>query len=305
MADAYTGTAEMGTSTLLLHKMVQARVIPFYEKMRIFSGLVGDENLIEVPPGSYSVEVGQDNTVAMGIAAEHTEVAAVQYSPTSRTLVPVVFVVSVNATWEAYQSTPIGLADKIARVGATEYARFEDGDTTYGYSTLYTEATASTHELGADGTPLTASSINAANQALMTSGAPGDYNAVVDPIHVKELYNDSEAKQWLAMPNGDRAVEVGVAPNRFVGHIMGVDIWRADAMIESSGLFAMVFGRGALGQAFKRYSSPINPTPANLHVESEYKEETRSIRTNFTTVFHNSGLPFSATTNSFMVAIQS
>jgi hypothetical protein len=303
MAENYTQTTDLGTSDYLLHKMVSARLLPYYEKKRVFSGLLGEENRIEVPPGSYSIEVGQASALTMGIAAQVTAVEAQTFAPTSRTLLPVVFVVSTNTSWEATQSTPISLADGIARAGATEFARFEDGGTTYGFNALYTEATGTTHELGANGTPMTASLINAGQQALWTSGAPEPYNCAVDPIQVKELYNDPEAKQWLVMPNGDYAAKVGVSPDRYVGSIYGVHIWRTDKMIESTGLFAMMFGRGALGKAYKLYSSPLNPTPAELHVESLYVNATRSVRTTFTTVFHASGLPFTATTNSWMVAL--
>lgn len=292
----------------IMQTTIAERLIPYYNKQRVFRGLLDPADIIRVPNGVKTYTLGQSDTLSFDLATEGTEDTPEAYSTTATdamSLTPVVHQAQVLVDWQAANDTPVDVMDNLATAAGTAWAVLEDSNDTYGFHSLYTHAsnTSPDHEIGADGTALDAARILEGSQLLMTAGAFEPYNHVIDPIQVKELFGDSEAKQWLRQSDGAYAATVGVNPNRYLGQIYGVHIWRADAMYESSGLFSMMFGLHAMGLGYKLISNPLNPTPLEFSPTVQWEDSANSYRITYRVCMQVNGISDTATTNRFMVAI--
>jgi len=303
MADALTSTS---TAAYGMNALISANAVQYYDKARVFAGLIGEEYKFLVPAGAKSIEVDQLDYLALAAETEATAKDSETFATTPRTLTPAVWTTNVLTSWIKADNTN-GHFDQIAQAAGTALAVAEDSTAAISFAALYTEATGTTHELGANGTALNAALGRAGLAALMTSGARAPYNWVIDPIQAGELLADAEFRQSCVKVLGDGSypVTTGVNLDRYLGTIFGVHVWVGNAMIESSGLFSMMFGRGALGLAYKMISTPVAPTPSELSIGSEWSNDLRGYRTTIMTCRDTSGIAFTSTTNSFLVAIAS
>lgn len=294
----------------VLQTAISDRLVHYYVKKKVFRPLIGDRNIFAVPNGINTLTIGQRDTLSFDAMTEATEDTPEAFGIAAtdvRTFTPIVFAAHAVLGWESATGTPVKVVDEMGEAAATAWAYLEDSDTTYGFAATYVEAsnTGPVHEIGTNGTALDAAIIMNGSQLLMTAGAGEPYNHVVDPIQVKELMGDSEAKAWLRQKNGDYAATVGANPDRYLGEIYGVQMWRADAMVESTGLFSIMFGTDCLGYSYKLLSNPLNPTPSEMLPTIQWEDTANAYRVTYRVCMDIGGLSDTATTNRFMVAIVS
>lgn len=307
MADALTTTT---TAAYGMNALISAKAVQYYDKQRVFAGLIGEEHKYLVPAGAKSIEVDQLDYLTM-TASDTSPGEAVAddsetFATTPRTLTPAVVSTNILTSWIKQDNTT-GYADQIAEAAGYAYAVAQDSAANISFASLYTEATGTTHELGANSTALTAALGRAGWAALLSSGARGPYNWVIDPIQANELMADAEFRQSVMKVNGDGsyAVTTGVNMDRYLGTIYGVNVWVGNGMVESTGLFSMMFGRGALGLGYKMVSTDVAPTPTELSIGAQWSNDLRAYRTLVMACFDASGIAFTSTTNSFLVALVS
>jgi len=298
------------TTTLagILQTAISERMIDQYFKKKVFRPLIGERNIILVPNNTQSWKIGQRDTLSFDATTQGTEDTPEPFDTAAtdaRTLTPIVFAAHALAAWEVVNDTPVKVINEMAVAALTAWDVLEDSDTTYGFAAQYGEACNTTpdHEIGTNATAMDAAIILNGVQLLMTAGAGEPYNHVIDPIQVKELMQDTEAKAWLRQKNGDYAATVGADPNRYLGEIHGVQIWRGDAMVESSGLHSIMFGTNALGLGYKLISNPLNPTPLEFSPTVQWEDSANSYRVTFRVCMNIGGLSDTSTTNRFMVDI--
>jgi hypothetical protein len=304
MSDNLT-TAASGLPDVM-QETIAKRLIYYQDAYKLFTGLIGEKYNYPLGDGVNSISIGQKDVLTYGLLTEATAKDAETFTPTPRDLTPILHGCNTLTSWQGFHGTPVNLIEEYSEAAATSYYRFIDGDSTYGFAHIYAERSASSpdHYIGTDATALNANLILQGSQLLMTAGAKAPYHHVIDPIQWKELMQDSEAKAWLQHRDGAYAATVGINPDRYVGQIYGVNIWRADAMIESSGLHSIMFGEGAMARAYKLVSTPVNPTPAEIHVSMTWEEHETAYRTFFRSCFHADGAVFTGTTdNDFLVDI--
>jgi len=308
MADAITNTT---TTATLLPTLVGTRVNYYYEKIRVFDGLIGDDYHFLVPNTAKSFVYSQSDYLTMGALGGGTEGVTTDseaFTTTGRTFTPALLGTNIVESWQAANDTPANLVEIYAEAAATAYASLVDDAATYSFAAQYGEAPSSTpdHEIGTSGTALTASLCRQGAALLMAAGTKRPYHWVIDPAQFEELMRDAEAKQYLMATRGGtlgQSATAGVAEDRFLGQIYGVYVWVGNAMISSSGVHSIMFGRGAFGQAYKMVSTPANPTPARVHMSSTWEEALSANRIFFRACIHNIGAAWTSTTNKFCVDI--
>jgi len=308
MSDAITN---LSTLEEYMPTLVSDKTVYYYEKLRVFAGLLGEGMVFEVPSTAKAVTVPQSDYVTFAAGTEGADQESVAFTTTPRTVQPVVFSHSIRQSWLSLNSTPYSMdqfVDIYSQASAAAWAALEDDDATYGFAGLYLEApsTGPDHELGTDGTVLDASVPRQIVQLLMTAGAKRPYHWVIDPLQFEELMRDAEFKQWAQQTQGNAgqmAATYGVNQDRYLCTIFGLNIWVANLMVASGGPHSMAFGQGAMCQGYKMYSNPLNTTPARMHMSIQYENQASdgAYRFSFRIVEHNTGAAWTATTNKFLI----
>lgn len=291
---------------------IETRAVYYYDKQKVFRGLIGPRYRFKVPKGQSAINVSKLGNLALESHTEATASEANTYATTYRVLTPVTLSNTAVVSWEASDGSAIGIMDMLGESAAMAWASAEDDLATYSFAAAYTEAcnTAPDHEIGTDAVALTAAIGRQGEALLRTAGCKGPYNWVVDPIQQEELMRDPEARQSFR-DNSARglayAAGTGVALDRYMGMIGNVHVWIGNAMVESSGLHSIMFGDGAFGQAYKTISTPLSPVESEMNVDVQWDGRKIANEVTFTISQHNEGIcqqsSTYATTNTFCVDI--
>jgi len=289
--------------------LVAARAVYYHDKLKVFRGLLGPQSEYEVPDGAKAITVNQLDTLAFAATTEATAQDSEAFdlggtSSAGRTLTPVIVGKNVLFGHESMISSGIDVVEMFSEAAATAWSLFDD-DALAG---LWGEAPSTTpdHEIGTDGVALDASIIRSGVGLLLAAGAKQPFNLCIDPIQFEELMRDTEAKQYLRdtrQAGMAMAATTGVSMDRYLGTIFGCNIWVSNALRESSGLHAIMFGQKAMGVAYKYMQTPLSPGRNLMSVDIKYETGPPRYRIGFYVFQHALGTAFTSTTNAFMVDI--
>lgn len=304
MADALTNT----TTIVGQHTMIETRTLYLAEKLFVFRKLITPGFRVQVPAGSRIANISQQDSLTFAATTQATAQDSEAFTTTQRSFTPATIGTNILEAWEAQEGTPISNIDMYAEAAATAWAALEDDNSTLGFAHIYGEAPSSTpdHEIGTDAVALTAYQALQGAQLLRTAGCAAPYHWVIDPIQWKELMSDADARQWLQLTRDGGmgyAATLGIQADRYLGQIHGVNVWVANALVESSGLHSMMFGQGAIGQAYKLISTPLSPTPSEFNVEIDWESNKFARRISYRVCMFVDGVGFTNTTNKFIVDI--
>jgi len=300
------------TVATLIPDIIEEKAMATAETQKVYRNIVAPQHIHDFTGPGDDMKINQQDTVTFGVLAEPGANSYQQYDTTTRTLTPVYLGGDLFVTHQAESRSQNGVKpmDLISEAIATAWVDLEDGDDTYGWCSLYTEAPSSSpdHEIGTDGTAFNAGLVRQGVQLLMVQKAPRPYRLTIDPVQWGELMQDDEAKQLLkdsgTMPDHYRAVEGVRLADQWVGRMFGCDIFcNPSGQVESSGLHAIMFANGAIGMAYERIATDLSPSPSELNVEFEWDTKKRGWDTTFTVSMHVEGLVKTATTNNWMVDI--
>lgn len=296
MTDA--ATTASGLTVGYTPTLVDGRSNYYYDKARVFMGLIGNQNKFLVPDGMIAINVPIEDTLAMIAVNEGTATDSEAFTGLSLPLTPILLGAHVLSSLYAQMSSPMDLAESYARVAGTARAVLEDDNTTYGFNVIAAAAGDSSNDLGTSGTALTASLARQGVAKLMVGGGKPPYNWCIGPTQFEELMRDAEAKTWLMSTRGQNPeyiASVGVAPDRYCGQIYGAHVWVMNTVYSSSGYHSIMFAQDALGQAYKLVKTPQNPVPAEMHTSMTWVEELSAYRYFFRVCMVNSGTYYHAT----------
>lgn len=301
---ALTNTTTLATA---LPTLISQRAIPYYHKKRLFSGLIGPENIYKLSKGESTLSVNQLGTLTMGLRTEATAQTEAAFTTTEREFTPITHGVNVAISTEALDRAGANVVDWIGEAAATAWAYQEETVATYSFAALYIEADDASpdHRIGVDGTAVDAAICRQGAQLLMTSGAGRPYHWVIDPLQFEELMRDSEAKQYLMNTKGNAAATYGVSDERYLGQIYGVHVWVSDEMIQTSGPWSIMFGKDAFGKAWRELQSPNNTTPGELLTDVTWEADLLAWRLTFAVCQQMLGQGWATQTSRFIVSIVS
>lgn len=299
---------------------IAPRALYYYDKANLFWSLTKDWHY-NVPDGQGSIKLRQLDTLTpiantQG-AAGSSESFTWQNTDggtagDGRNVTPLVHTTSVRLAVEALGGSPTNLFDDMGRAWGTARAKYIDSVATYGFAAKYTEApsTGPAHEIGTNGTQLRGSIGRTGYALLKDAGVMGPIHWVVSPTQANELLSDTEVAVPLRT-NGANKLGIagiyGINPDRYIGQFDNIYIWQADEVVSSTGFHSIMFGQGALAYVSKNFPSSYTGGEAsdNLIRVQELTDGGIGLRVLFGMWFATSGIPFSATTNSFMVDIVS
>jgi hypothetical protein len=303
MSDTITTLFGSGTYwTEVCPALIEAKAITTARKLKIFRNLISDRCIFDFTGIGATDAVPQNGTFTLASTTEGTADTAGAFDPTSRTLTPVTWGATAVIAMQAWNSSKVPPEDMISEAAALADAVQQD-DSSAGFAYLYGEPS-SANDIGTDGTSMDAALIRLAETKLRTAGAWFPVNAVIDPIQKGELLSDPSAVSELRA-NEARALTyaqgTGIPLDRYVGMIGSVHIWVGNAMRESSGLHALVFGQNALGYAYKRIATKLSPVPSELNLDINWNPRQRAFEVVLTVCRVNSGIAYTSTTNDWMV----
>lgn len=261
-------------------------------------------------PGE-NLNVVQRDYLTFGALTEADSASAYeQFVTTQRQLTPILHGTQLFVSWQAETLPEQKTSSEIAKEIGTAFAQFLDGNSTYGFPTLYTEA-ASANEFGTDGVAMDVALVRSAWVKLLQQKAKGPLNLFIDPTQLGELYQDLVFES--AMRQAGSQMPVGFASTNglpmqyFIGNLFRtVNIWvNVAGMIQSSGPFAMMVGTKAMGLAYKRISTPESPAPSIINVDNGWKRLERAYEIAISTCVDVGGLVDTSTTNRWMAALVS
>lgn len=308
MADAITNVSTLGTASSTAG--VAARVGYYYDKIRLFSGLIGPQMNILVPDGMTAIKVNQIDILTFGAMTEGTAKDSEAFTTVGRTLTPAVHGTNIVESLLTTHTTALSRDEMYAEAAGAAWAIQEDSVATYSFAANYDDVnTAGTsHLLGADATALTAGLVRQGRAMIAGDGGRQPYHLVIDPIQTEELFRDSEAKQFLHNTQASgitAAATLGVSPDRFLGKIYGVNVWEGNGMIESgSGLHAIMFAQGALAKGYRILRKDGGST-GELFIDRFWDGQLVAWRVTFAVCQHIDGAVFTSGTNVHMAVLKS
>jgi len=307
MSDAITNTSTLATASATAG--VAARTVYYYDKIRLFAGLVGPNYIYHVPDGMTAIKVNQIDTLTFGAISEGTAKDSEAFTTVGRTFTPAMHGTNIVESVLSAHTTALDQQEMYAEAAGAAWAIQEDSVATYSFAANYDDVNTAgtTHVVGANGTAMTASSIRQAAALIAGDGGRRPYHLVIDPIQTEELFRDAEAKQYLAntqVAGVQLAATLGVGMDRYLGRIFGVHVWEGNGMIESSGLYSIMFAEGALGKAYRILKKDGVGT-GEMFVDRFWDGQLLSHRITFAVCQHIDGVAFTSGTNVHMACIVS
>jgi hypothetical protein len=306
MADQLTTVSSLGTASATAG--VAARVGYYYDKIRLFSGLIGPQMNIQVPDGMTAIKVNQIDYLTFGAITEGTAKDSETFTTVGRTLTPAMHGTNIVESILAAHTTALDRDEMYAEAAGAAWAIQEDSVATYSFAAQYddTNTGGTTHVVGANGTAMTAAQIRQAAALIAGDGGRRPYNLVIDPIQTEELFRDTDAKSYMYNTNVQApnfAATVGVSPDRYLGRIFGVHVWEGNGMIESTGLYAIMFAQGALAKGYRVLRGQNGQSTGEMLVDRYWDGKLLSHRITFAVCQHIDGAVFTAGTNVHMANI--
>lgn len=287
--------------------LIAQETMALYEKYSVFDKLVGPAHLYNVPQGVRTLTIAQQSALAFAATTEATAQGSTAFQPTPRQLTPITIAANILESWETPQGTPLDTVNMYAQAAARGYTHAIESQATISYAAHYGEAV-SGNRIGTNAVALSGAIVRQGIGLLLSHGAPGPYNYVVDPIQFNELMANAEFRAATVRDMSSihgYAATIGVSMDRYLGNFAGVHVWVGNGMINATGRRSMMFGQGALGRGYKQWYTDANPTPAQLHVSKEWQTNLSAHRIWFRSSWDVGGLVFTSTTNNWVVDIVS
>jgi len=205
-------------------------------------------------------------------------------------------------SWEGRTYTQGDPYTMISRAVGRAWNKLEDqSDVGVGFAGLHGEPP-SGGDIGTNGVAMDGALIRTAGQILLTNGGPMPYRGVLDPIQWAEILSDSDSREQLKASVGRQLNATGtVDPRRYLGMVYNVELYVADAMVESTGLHALIFAQGGIGLGYKRIATPASPTPSEINIEATWDSDIFGWAINAAVINDVSGLVDTATANRWLI----